>query len=283
MNNFEKINRDIAWCPGCGNFLILKALKEVLQELGFEPKDVVLVSGIGQAAKTPQYVNTNYFNGLHGRAIPAASGIKVANKNLKVIVISGDGDIYGEGGNHFLHAIRRNSDITVIVGNNMVYGLTKGQSSPTSDYDLKPKGNEMAYKSDFNPISAAIALDCAFVSRSFCQNQPHLKTMMKEAINHKGFSLLDVFSPCVTFNITNTYDWFKNKTYELDETHNPADRVKAFEKSLEKDKLPIGIFYRTEKPTFEENEANAEKTQQPLYLNNQSRSDILYKMLESYK
>lgn len=280
MGNFEKENLDISWCPGCGNYLLLKSLKDALQDL--ELKNTVLVSGIGQAAKLPQYLNCNYFNGLHGRAIPVATGIKLANKDLKVIVVSGDGDMYSEGGNHFIHAICRNPDITVIVSNNMVYGLTKGQVSPTSSHCFKPKNEIMQYKYGFNPISTAIALDASFVSRSFCQNQPHLTSMIKEAINHKGFSLLDVFSCCVTFNTTNTYDWFKEKTYEIDSSHDSTNKIQAFEKSLENEKLPIGIFYKTEKTTFEEDELNQPKTQQAFYQKEKPDKETLFEMIKKY-
>ncbi len=283
MANFDKINKDIAWCPGCGNFSILKVLKESMQELNLDPRNVVLVSGIGQAAKIPQYLETHYFNGLHGRAIPAATGIKLANSGLKVIVVSGDGDIYGEGGNHFIHAIRRNPDITVIVSNNMVYGLTKGQVSPTSDYGFVSKSRSKQYQGEFNPISTAISLDASFVSRGFVLNQIHLKAVMKEAISHKGFSLLDVYSPCVTFDTKHTYDWFKENTYELDSSYNAIDKVRAFEKSLEKEKLPIGVFYKNDRAIFEESEVNMEKTQQAFYMHNQDRREVLGNLIESFK
>lgn len=245
---FEKSN--MAWCPGCGDFLVLQALKLALEELDLSPQNTVLVSGIGQAAKTPQYIRTNYFNGLHGRAIPAALGIKAANKELNVIVVSGDGDIYGEGGNHFLHAIRKNPDIAVFVCNNMVYGLTKGQASPTASTDyvtrLQPHG---AKDEPFNPISISIAANISFVARAFCQDIQQTKEFMKHAIMHKGFSLVDIFQPCVTFNKVNTYQWFKENTYYME---GEFDRIKAFEKSLETEKLPLGVFYKNERETYEE-------------------------------
>lgn len=248
---FDNENQNIAWCPGCGDYLILKTLKPALEELNFTPQNTVLVSGIGQAAKMPQYINANYFNGLHGRAIPAALGIKAANKELNVIVISGDGDIYGEGGNHFIHAIRKNSDITVMVCNNMVYGLTKGQASPTANSDyvtkMQPHGTQ---DEPFNPISISIAQNISFAARAFCQDIEQTKELMKQAIMHKGFSLLDIFQPCVTFNKVNTYQWFKQNTYYLE---GEFDRIKAFEKSIESEKLPLGIFYKNERMTYGEN------------------------------
>lgn len=245
---FDSENSNIAWCPGCGDFLILQALKSALEELKFTSQNTVLVSGIGQAAKIPQYVNTNFFNGLHGRAIPVATGIKVANKNLNVIVVSGDGDIYGEGGNHFIHAIRRNPDITVMVCNNMVYGLTKGQASPTasSDYVTKMQPHSVMDET-FNPIATAISQNISFVARAFCQDIDKTKELMKQAILHNGFSLLDIFQPCVTFNKINTYQWFKQNTYYIE---GEFDRLKGFEKSLETDKLPLGVFSKTERKIF---------------------------------
>lgn len=266
---FDNENKNIGWCPGCGDFLILKALKAALEELGFTPQNTVLVSGIGQAAKMPQYVNANFFNGLHGRAIPVATGIKAANKDLNVIVISGDGDIYGEGGNHFLHAIRRNPDITVMVCNNMVYGLTKGQASPTASADyttkMQPHG---AGDETFNPISMSISQNISFVARAFCQDIDKTKELMKQAILHKGFSLVDIFQPCITFNKINTFPWFKENTYYMENAENGFDRVHAFEKSLESQKLPLGVFYKSENAA----EGQAERqifgeNIQPLYKN----------------
>lgn len=275
---FDNKNTDIAWCPGCGDYLILQALKSALEELNLTPQNTVLVSGIGQAAKTPQYVNANFFNGLHGRAVPVAAGIKAANKELNVIVISGDGDIYGEGGNHFIHAIRRNPDITVMVCNNMVYGLTKGQASPTanSDYTTKmqPHGAE---DESFNPIATSIAQNISFVARAFCQDKEQTKELMKQAILHKGFSLLDIFQPCVTFNKVNTYQWFKQNTYYLE---GEFDRLKAFEKSLEgsheNEKLPLGVFFKNEREIFGKN------ISAPLYIDEISQ-EKLKKVINSYK
>lgn len=247
---FDNENSNIAWCPGCGNYLILKALKSALGELDLTPQNTVLVSGIGQAAKTPQYVHVNYFNGLHGRAIPVATGIKAANKDLNVIIISGDGDIYGEGGNHFLHAIRRNSNITVMVCNNMVYGLTKGQASPTASADYVTKMQPHGVKDEaFNPIALAIAGNISFVARAFCQDIDQTKDLMKQAILHKGFSMLDIFQPCVTFNKINTYQWFKENTYYLE---GEFDQLHGFEKALQVDKLPLGVFYKTDRQIFED-------------------------------
>ncbi len=254
-NPFDIENIDIAWCPGCGNYSILKILKDALLELEIKPEKLVIVSGIGQAAKTPHYLKANVFNGLHGRALPAATAIKAVNPSLTVIAESGDGDMYGEGGNHFIHAIRRNPGITNIVHNNMVYGLTKGQASPTSLINFKtPVQVEGVFNEPFNPLSVAIALDASFVARAFAGDYKETKEIIKKALKHKGYALVDIFQPCVTYNKVNTYQWFKENTYYLDETHNVYDRLEAFKKSIETGKYPLGIFYiNPNKKTFEEN------------------------------
>lgn len=250
---FDRIVEDNAWCPGCGNFSILQHLKEALDELRLDPIQTVIVSGIGQAAKAPQYMYVNMFNGLHGRALPVAQGLKVANPSLCVIAEGGDGDMYGEGGNHFMAAIRRNADIINIVHNNMVYGLTKGQASPTSQRGFKtPVQTEGVHVEPFNPIATAISLDASLVIRTFSGNKEHCKEMLKIAITHKGYVLIDIFQPCVTFNKTNTFKWFKENVYELPGDYDPTDKVKAFEKSLESHPFPIGVIYKSpEKRTLE--------------------------------
>ncbi|HOJ44215.1 MAG TPA: thiamine pyrophosphate-dependent enzyme, partial [Syntrophorhabdaceae bacterium] len=209
---------------------------------------------IGQAGKFPHYTRCNTFNGLHGRTLPVATGIKVANHELKVFAVAGDGDCYGEGGNHLLHAIRRNPDIKLFVHDNQIYGLTKGQASPTTLRGLSTKTQPFGViSSAFNPIAIAVALDCSFVARGFAGEIEHLKGLIKEAVNHKGFALIDILQPCVTFNKVNTYEWYRQRVYKLDENYNPENRLDAFEKALETDeKIPIGIIYRTHKATFEE-------------------------------
>lgn len=245
---------ETAWCPGCGNFGILDAVKDALVKLSLSPHQIVLVSGIGQAAKLPHYLFCNVFNGLHGRAIPAATGIKIANHKLVVIVTSGDGDIYGEGGNHLIHAIRRNIDITVLVHNNQVYALTKGQASPTSDLGfvtrVQPHG---VIDAPVHPLSLAIALEAGFVARSFAGDKEHLSLMIQEAILHKGFALIDVLQWCVTFNKKNNFIWHRQRAVKLGPEYDPHDKIKAFEKSLEwGEKIPIGIIYKNGRPTYEE-------------------------------
>lgn len=283
--DFDKKNIDIAWCPGCGDFSILKILKDTLTELNFAPENVVAVSGIGQAAKTPHYFNCNFFNGLHGRALPTATAIKLINKNLKVIVTSGDGDIYGEGGNHFIHTIRRNPDITVIAFNNMVYGLTKGQASPTSQKEfVTPVQLHGVSNEPFNPLSVAIAEDASFVARAFCGDLVQTKEIFKKAISHKGFSLVDVFQPCVTFNKINTFKWFKENTYYLEDSYNPNDRIKAFERAIETEKLPLGVFYMNpDKVIFEEAKQNINKANLDVFERRKNRGQKLTEIINSYK
>jgi 2-oxoglutarate ferredoxin oxidoreductase subunit beta len=244
---------DIAWCPGCGNFTILSVLKNALVELDIPQRNLVMVSGIGQAAKIPQYFRCNYFNGLHGRALPAAVGIKAANPELTVIAESGDGDMYGEGGNHFINTIRRNPEITNIVHDNMVYGLTKGQASPTSMKGFKtPVQIGGVINEPFNPIAVAIALNAPFVARAFTGDIEITKEIIKQAISHKGYALVDIFQPCPSFNKLNNYKWFKENTYSLEESYDPTDRIRAFEKAIETEKMPLGIIYKNEnKPIYE--------------------------------
>lgn len=243
-----------SWCPGCGNFPILKAVKEALVGLDLEPHQVLFVSGIGQAAKAPHYLNANVFNGLHGRSLPVATGAKLANPNLVVIVESGDGCMYGEGGNHFLAAVRRNVDLTVLVHNNQVYGLTKGQASPTSAQGFVTKAQpDGVFSLPFNPLAVAVALRAGFVARSFAGMGEHLVHMIQAGIKHKGFSLIDILQPCVSFNHVNTYDWYKRRCKPLPEDYDPTDWHQAMALSLKwGDEIPIGIIYRDQRPPFED-------------------------------
>ena len=280
---FDMNDIDIAWCPGCGNFPILKTLKRALAELQIKSTDLVLVSGIGQAAKIPHYLKANVFNGLHGRALPAATAIKAANPALTVIAESGDGDMYGEGGNHFIHTIRRNPNITNIVHNNMVYGLTKGQASPTSQKGFVPPVQVRGvFLEPFNPLAVAIALNASFVARAFAGDIDRTVDILKKAIEHKGYALVDIFQPCVTFNRINTIQWFKEHTYYL-EDHDPSDRQKAFEKATETEKLPLGVFYKSpQKPAFEENVGIYEEKQIPLYERDLDKKE-LNNLIDTYK
>jgi 2-oxoglutarate ferredoxin oxidoreductase subunit beta len=243
-----------AWCTGCGNFGILNAVKRALTGLGREKHEIVLVSGIGQAAKLPHYVDVNVFDGLHGRALPAAAAIKMANPALTVAVASGDGDIYGEGGNHFLHNIRRNVDIALFVHDNQVYGLTKGQPSPTSDPGWTGSLNRTGVISGpFPPLAVAIALGCGFVARGYAADIDLTADLMLQAIRFKGFALVDILQPCVTFNKKNTYQWYGRMAYRIPPEHDATDRVKAFALAMEwEERIPLGVLYRKERPTFEE-------------------------------
>ncbi len=243
---------DTAWCPGCGNFPVRDVLEKALQELPVPKKDIVITSGIGQAAKMPHYLDVNFFNGLHGRALPLAVGIKLARPDLTVITYSGDGCNYGEGGNHFIHTIRRRLDITILTSNNQVYGLTKGQSSPTTDFsvksDLAPQGNQNI---PLNPVALAIAMGAPFVARGFAGEREHLKELIMEAVLFKGTALVDILSPCVTFNKIDTYQWYKERAFKLESPL--TDRYEALKMAdLWGDKIPIGVIYRDEKTALRE-------------------------------
>jgi len=245
---------ETAWCPGCGNFGILNAMKQALATSGLEPHQVLFVSGIGQAAKAPHYLNANLFNGLHGRALPVATGAKLANPALRVIVESGDGCMYGEGGNHFLAAVRRNIGLAVIVHNNQVYGLTKGQASPTSDEGFVTKAQPEGVRSEpFNPVETAVALKANFVARSFAAQPDHLARMIREAIAAPGFALVDVLQPCVSFNKVNTFDWYRERVRELPPDYDPGNWASALAAAARWGaEIPIGVLYRGNRPAYEE-------------------------------
>jgi 2-oxoglutarate ferredoxin oxidoreductase subunit beta len=242
------------WCPGCGNFGILSALKKALVELELDPHNILLVSGIWQAGKLPHYMKGNVFNSLHGRPVPPAIGAKIANKELTVIAVSGDGDGYGEGGNHFIHAARRNHDITYLVHNNQIYGLTKGQTSPTSDIGFVTKTTPQGAPPPVNPIALAIAAGASFVARAFAGDIDYLSSIIKQGINHRGFALIDILQPCVSFNHKNTHQWYRERAYKLEQdgNNNPNDKLNAFKKAQEwGEHIPIGVFYREDRTTYE--------------------------------
>jgi 2-oxoglutarate/2-oxoacid ferredoxin oxidoreductase subunit beta len=278
---FDRENVDRAWCPGCGNFGILKLVSETLEELHVKKQDTVLVSGIGQAAKLPYYVDVNMFGVLHGRAVPAATAIKMANPALHVVAEGGDGDMYGEGGNHFLHAVRRNVNIVHVVHNNMVYGLTKGQASPTSQkgFTTKVQVNGV-FNEPFNPLGVALSLRAGFVARVSIADPEHAKEVLKAAFMYKGYALVDILQPCVTFNKINTYQWFRDNTYTLDETHDSSDFNAALAKAFETLPMPLGILYREaeQRETLEE---YVRKSDKPLYETMHDRTKIK-QLFESY-
>ena len=244
------------WCPGCGDFGILASLKQAFVQLDLYPHNIMLVSGIGCGSKLPYYMKANGFDSLHGRALPVATGIKLANHELNVVAISGDGDGYGIGGNHFMHVMRRNPDLTHIVENNQVYGLTKGQYSPTS-----PRGFVSSTSPDgsietmVNPMAVALAGGASFVGRGFAGDPKHLTELIKKAILHKGYSLVDILQPCVTYNKINTYDWYKERVYKIDDEDgfDSTDFGQAWAKAREwEERIPIGVIYQEDRPTYEQ-------------------------------
>ena len=275
-NRFDKGSVEISWCPGCGNFHILEALKGTFESMELDPVDLVIVSGIGQAGKTPHYLKCNMFNGLHGRSLPLATAVKAANPRLTVVAQGGDGDMYGEGGNHLLHAIRRNPDITVIVHNNMVYGLTKGQASPTSargfTTDLQVHG---VASEPFNPLAMAISLNASLVARTFAGDREGTSRVLAAAIRHRGFALVDILQPCVTFNKVNTYQWFKDRIQPIPDSHDTSDRMKALELAFMTETLPVGVlFVNEDKPTFEEILPVYDSSDEPLYNRGMNREEL---------
>jgi len=247
---------DPDWCPGCGDFGILTALKQALVELGLRPHEVMVISGIGCSSNLPGYVSTYGMHTLHGRALAVATGAQLANHDLKIIITGGDGDGYGIGGNHFLHSMRRNVDLTYIVMNNQIYGLTTGQVSPTSTKGMKTKSTPTgSVENPIFPVSLAIAAGATYVARGYTGQVKHLVDLIKGGIQHRGFALIDAFSPCVTFNLDNTHEFFKQRTRKLEDMeHDPTDFAAAMERSyLWGDEIPIGLFWkRDDLPSLDE-------------------------------
>ncbi|HEY8418133.1 MAG TPA: 2-oxoacid:ferredoxin oxidoreductase subunit beta [Limnochordales bacterium] len=244
------------WCPGCGDFGVLAALQKALVDLGVEPHNVAIVAGIGCSGKIGNYINCYNFHVTHGRTLPTAMGLKLVNRDLTVIAAGGDGDGYAIGGNHFLHAIRRNVDITYIVMDNQIYGLTKGQVSPTSAIGFKtrstPDGN---IERPVRPLQLAIAAGATFVAAGFSSDVKQLSRLIAEGIQHKGFALINVYSPCVTFNRVNTYDWYKEVLLNLDEdeAYDPTDRGKAIQMLIDTDERVRGLVYKApDQPSFQD-------------------------------
>jgi len=273
---------ETAWCPGCGNFSLLEGVKKGLVKRNLEPHQVLFVCGIGQGGKAPHYLNANVFNGLHGRSLPVATGAKLANLDLVVIAESGDGCMYGEGGNHFLAAIRRNIDISVLAHNNQVYGLTKGQASPTSDQGFVTKAQpEGVAMSPFNPVAVAVTMKAGFVARSFSGNQEHLGEMLVQAIDHRGFSLIDVLQPCHSFNRVNTFKWYKDRCKELPSSYDPTNWETAIGVAQKwGDEIPIGVIYRNDRPPYQDHFPALGKG--PLIKQEVDRSQLA-KVMKSYE
>jgi 2-oxoglutarate ferredoxin oxidoreductase subunit beta len=242
-----KGHADPDWCPGCGDFGVLHSLKQAIVELGLYPHEVLTISGIGCSSNLPGYINTYGMHTLHGRALAVASGAQLANPNLKIIVTGGDGDGYGIGGNHLLHAMRRNLDLTYIVMDNQIYGLTTGQVSPTSVKGMKTKSTPTGnVDNPINPIPLAITAGATYVARGYTGQVRHLTDLIKGGMQHRGFALIDCFSPCVTFNRDNTHEFFKQRTRKLeDEGHDPTNFHSAIDRGFEwGDEIPIGLFWK---------------------------------------
>lgn len=275
---FDK-KTDNSWCPGCGNFGILDALKLALDNAGLTPEEVLFVSGIGQAAKLPHYINSNGFNGLHGRALPAAYGANATNHTMKLIVNGGDGDSFGEGGNHWLHAMRRNVDCVHLVHDNQVYGLTKGQGSPTT-----PVGQVTTLQRDgvrnepLHPLAVAISLEVNFVARAFSGDQAHLAKLIEEALKHPGYALIDILQPCVSFNKVNTFKWYKEHSYYLPEDYDPTDQATALKLASQwgDEGIPLGILYKNDKPSFYDRMSHLKDADKdvPLFMRKRAPEDI---------
>ena len=241
------------WCPGCGNHGIGISIKSALTQMNLSPSDVFVVFGIGCSGNMNDFLNAYAVHSLHGRAIPTAIGMKIANHKSHVLIIAGDGDCYGEGGNHFLHACRGNHDLTVIIHDNSVYGLTTGQVAPTAQKGYKSKSTPAGIiETPINPLTLAISQGATFVAQTFAGDTPHLISMIKEGIHHKGFSLVNVLQPCVTFNKINTYQYSREKAYKLSKDYKKNDLHTALTKASEvnEEKFPLGVFYQIEKPSY---------------------------------
>lgn len=238
------------WCPGCGDFGVLSAFYKALADLNLDPANTVLVSGIGCSGRFPAFVQAYGFHGVHGRALPLATGVKMANPSLTVVVAGGDGDAFSIGAGHLPHAARRNVDLTYIVMDNEIYGLTKGQPSPTSPHGLARKAAPYGSPDHpVNPILMVLAYGATFVARGFSSRPKDVTELVKQGIQHKGFAFIQVFSPCVTFN--DTYDHFRRLTADLPQDHDPSNKMMAMERAMSLDPLYLGVFYLQERPSYD--------------------------------
>lgn len=276
---------DPDWCPGCGDFGVLRSLQLAAGKLGVQPKDLLVVSGIGCSSNLPGFIHAYGIHSLHGRSVAVATGAHLANTDMKVVCTGGDGDGYGIGIGHFIHAMRRNLDMTYIVMDNQIYGLTTGQASPTTTRGHKtkstPKGNA---EIPLNPVAIAIASGATYVARGFSGEQKQLVDLIAGGIAHKGFALIDVYSPCVTYNKINTYPWFKERVYKLEETgFDPSDFNTSLQKSFEwGDKIPLGVLYKAEQTTYEETDPVLVKgplVKQQLGLSKETMADFIHEMI----
>ncbi len=272
------------WCPGCGDWGIGIALKMALVQLNYSPDNIVVVFGIGCSGNMNDFLNAYAIHSLHGRAIPNAIGVKIANHRLKIIAVVGDGDCYGEGGNHLTHAARGNHDITVLVHNNSVYGLTTGQVAPTAQKGMKSKSTPTGIiEEPLNPLILALTQGATFVGQGFAGNTPHLIELMKKAIQHQGFSLLNILQPCVTFNKINTYQYYKERGYQLPDDYDFSNYELALKKTLElnEEKYPLGVIYQVKKPTFTEQLTQIKK--KPLVENEENGKEKFYQLVDFFK
>jgi 2-oxoglutarate ferredoxin oxidoreductase subunit beta len=243
------------WCPGCGDFGVVAAVELAVKKLQIPSHDVVIVSGIGCSSNLPHFLSSYGFHGIHGRALPVAEGVRWANHGLTVIATGGDGDGFGIGAGHFVHTMRRNVDMTYVTMDNQIYGLTTGQASPTSMMGAKTKSTPTGViENPLDPIALALASGATYVARGFSGDVKHMADLVAQGIQHKGFAFVDALSPCVTYNKLNTFDWFRQRVYKLESAgHDPSDLTKAWQRALEwGDKIPIGLFYKTDRPTYEE-------------------------------
>jgi 2-oxoglutarate/2-oxoacid ferredoxin oxidoreductase subunit beta len=243
------------WCPGCGDYGVVAAVEMAVKRLQIPSHNIVIVSGIGCSSNLPHFLSSYGFHGIHGRALPIAEGARWANHGLTVIATGGDGDGFGIGAGHFVHTMRRNVDLTYVTMDNQVYGLTTGQASPTSMMGQKTKSTPTGViENPIDPISLALASGATYVARGFSGDVKHLADLVQNGIAHKGFAFIDALSPCVTYNKINTFDWFRQRVYKLENAgHDPTNLALAFERSLEwGEKVPIGLFYKVEKPTYED-------------------------------
>lgn len=248
------------WCPGCGDFGVLNCLQRALAELGIPQHEIAVISGIGCSSNLPGFINTYGMHTLHGRALPNAQGFKLVHHDMTVVAVGGDGDGYGIGVGHLIHALRRNMDLTYIVMNNSIYGLTTGQTSPTSGFGMKTKSTPFGNPEvPLNPITLALGSGASFVARAFSGNPKQAVEIYKKGIMHKGFSLIDTFSPCVTFNKINTAQFYRDNTYDMNaEGHDPGNLEAAFalavKSTYDTSRIATGIFYECERPCYEETE-----------------------------
>ncbi|MCO4780735.1 MAG: 2-oxoacid:ferredoxin oxidoreductase subunit beta [Candidatus Cloacimonetes bacterium] len=256
-----KSETKVTWCPGCGDFGILNALYQAFAEMGWDPNNTVVVSGIGCSSRAPYFFDTYGMHTLHGRALPIATGLKLARQDLNVVVLGGDGDAYSIGGGHFLHACRKNINLTYIVMDNNIYGLTKGQASPTSDTGFET--NTTPYgtvEKPLNPVGMALSVGASFVGRTFAGKIKEMKPMFVEAFKHKGFSYIDVLSPCVTFNKENTFKFYKSVSEPIGEDHDCKDYMKALVAAHEPDCMKLGVFLNQDLPVTDEGIAGQTKS-----------------------